>query len=370
MGSVRRPHRADLGPVDNARDPGRFPRRPAACATAPSRCERPSWRPAALRPVPRSPHCNHLREITSLDLSNKGITSLSADDFDGLVRLRTLDLSNNSLTALPEDLFDELYLLRTLRLDNNRLATVPSDIFDELFLLEELTLSGNPSLSLPSGMFGEFSTFAGMLASGALPDNSGAFPRINRFLSKHSVASPEEFIEALPDLYKERFVMMYASEALAQDYVSGEHPRIISFGGDGGFTFAWSTDPDVPSEFRDVVEFLRRNDDDWTAGVIDFSGESPSITTPVSCQVCHGSLNKPLWGAFDNWQGSEYVKSEDPKVDEVVAWNEGVVASTDARIEPLDISASYFTDDQLRSRLMQTYGQSRYTTAVGEAGSV
>ena len=313
---------------------------------------------------------HHLREITSLDLSNEGITSLSADDFDGLVRLRTLDLSNNSLTALPAGVFDELYLLRTLRLDNNQLATVPPDIFDELFLLEELTLSGNPSLSLPSGMFGDFSALAGMLASGALPDNSGAYPRINRFLSKHSVTSPEEFIEALPDLYKERFTIVYASEALAQDHVSGEHPRIISFGGDGGFTFAWSTDPDAPSEFREVIEFLRGNDDDWTAGVIDFSGESPAITTPGSCQVCHGSLNKPLWGAFDNWDGTEYVKLEDPAVDEVVAWNEAVVASTDARIEPLDISASYYVDDQLRSRLMQTAGQTRYATAVEEAGSV
>ena len=91
----------------------------------------------------------HLREITSLDLSNQSIETLKEGDFDGLVRLQTLDLSYNSLTALPSGVFDELYLLKTLRLNNNQLATVPADIFDELFLLEELTLTGNPDLALP-----------------------------------------------------------------------------------------------------------------------------------------------------------------------------------------------------------------------------
>ena len=88
--------------------------------------------------------------------------------------------------------------------------------------------------------------------------------------------------------------MVYRSEALAQDHVSSDYPRIISFGGDGRFTFAWNTDVDAPSEFRDSVEFLRQNDDDWSAGVIDFSGASHTITEPASCQACHGSLNKPF----------------------------------------------------------------------------
>ena len=49
---------------------------------------------------------HHLREITTLDLRNQSISSLSASDFDGLVRLETLDLSGNVLTSLPSGVFE------------------------------------------------------------------------------------------------------------------------------------------------------------------------------------------------------------------------------------------------------------------------
>ena len=147
----------------------------------------------------------HLRDITSLDLSGQSISNLSTDDFGSLVRLRDLDLSNNSLSALPESVFDDLFLLTTLRLDGNRLTTVPRDIFAQLFLLEDLTLSGNPALSLPDGMFDDFSRFDGMQQNGELAADTGNYPRIDRFLTKHNITSPEEFIAALPPLYKERF---------------------------------------------------------------------------------------------------------------------------------------------------------------------
>ena len=245
----------------------------------------------------------HLRDVFSLDLSGQGITSLSADDFDGLHSLENLDLSGNQIASLPEGLFDELFLLRTLRLNGNMLQTVAEDTFEELFLLEELTLHGNRFTSLPEGMFDDLTRFYGMGANGVAPDNSGTYPRIQRFVNDHSITSPEEFIAALPDLYKERFVMVYESEAAAKDHVSGDYPRIISWGADGRMTFAWNTDPTAPSEFKDGVEFLRKNEDDWTAGVVDFSGTTPTITEPASCKSCHGSLSKPMWGAAGRWLG-------------------------------------------------------------------
>ena len=51
---------------------------------------------------------------TRCDLSGKGITSLSAEDFDGLPNLRRLFLSDNQLSSLPEDIFDGLLFLRTV----------------------------------------------------------------------------------------------------------------------------------------------------------------------------------------------------------------------------------------------------------------
>ena len=120
---------------------------------------------------------HHLREITTLDLRNQGISSLRASDFDGLVRLETLDLSGNVLTSLPSGVFDELYLLKTLRLDGNLLQTLPDGIFDELFLLEELTLRENRFTSLPDGLFEEFSRFDGMQPDGSQPRQLGALSR-------------------------------------------------------------------------------------------------------------------------------------------------------------------------------------------------
>ena len=158
---------------------------------------------------------HHLREITTLDLRNQSISSLSASDFDGLVRLETLDLSGNVLTSLPSGVFDELYLLKTLRLNGNLLQTLPDGIFDSLLLLKELTLHENRFTSLPDGLFEELSLFDGMQADGSQPDNSGPYPRIQRFLDRHAVSSPEEFIAALPTSYLQRFVLMYRSESPA-----------------------------------------------------------------------------------------------------------------------------------------------------------
>ena len=93
--------------------------------------------------------------------------------------------------------------------------TLPDGIFDSLLLLKELTLHENRFTSLPDGLFEELSLFDGMQADGSQPDNSGPYPRIQRFLDRHAVSSPEEFIAALPTSYLQRFVLMYRSESPA-----------------------------------------------------------------------------------------------------------------------------------------------------------
>ena len=305
-----------------------------------------------------------IREITSLKLSNQGISSLSVGDFDGLVRLDTLDLSGNDLTGLPQGVFDELLLLKTLHLDGNQLQSLPVRLFDELLLLEELTLHSNPQLSLPDGMFGDFSRFAGLQPDGSRWGSQ----TLEGFLQKHGVSTAEQFIDSLPTDHKQRFAMVYTSESPAVAHVSGDYPRIASWGGDGRFTFAWNTDPDAPSEFSEVMEFLRQGDDRWSAGIIDFSGDAPSITEPASCQVCHGSLNKPLWGAYLNWDGTEYV---DPTDTEGIEATKSAMDSTNPRIEPLDFSESYFRSRRDgHARFLKTGGYENFFTVVEEGGTV
>ena len=302
------------------------------------------------------------------------MATLKAGDFEGLVRVKTLDLSGNSLTELPAGVFDPLYLLHTLRLNDNQLAALPDGVFDQLWLLEELTLSGNPGLTVAGDLFGEFAELAGFQTNGAMPDNSGTYPRIQRFLHANSVTSTEEFIEALPELYKQRFTWVYKSEALAQDHVSFEHPRFLSWGADGRYIFAWNTDPDAPEDLLEVIEFLRQNGDDWTAGVIDFSGDAPQITEPTSCQVCHGSLNKPLWGAYRGWGGTEFARSGEGLFEETKIAVQAVLDSNDPRIEALDFSASYFEPRLLEETQTQRYLRfSEYdgdSVAVEEAGVI
>ena len=311
-----------------------------------------------------------LRDVVSLDLSNKSIARLNSGDFDGLYALDVLDMSDNSLMSLPAGVFDDLLLLRTLRLHGNSLPTLPAGIFDQLFLLEEITLNDNQFTSLPEGLFEELSRFDGFAANGDAPDNSASYPRIQRFIDRHSITSPEEFIAALPDAYKQRFVMMYSSEAPAAPHVSGDYPRVISFGGDGALTFAWNTDPSAPAMFRQSVEFLRQNDTDWTAGVIDFSGESPQIVEPASCQSCHSPLNKPMWGMWGEWSGSETATRgifSEAVVQAAVAAMDRALASSDPRIEPLDFSASSFAGG---TRFFAPPGRVPSVAAVEEAGAV
>ncbi|MXY17216.1 MAG: hypothetical protein F4Y57_09540, partial [Acidobacteria bacterium] len=116
-------------------------------------------RDAIVRKVPGVSHCSgvtpaHLEAITGkLDFLGVGISSLQADDFDGLTGLTELNLNRNSLTELPTGIFDDLTALRILRLLSDNLTAGPAGIFDELAELEDLYLNLNRLSTLPAGIF-------------------------------------------------------------------------------------------------------------------------------------------------------------------------------------------------------------------------
>ena len=87
--------------------------------------------------------CNTVRahdllRITSIDLRNKGTTSLKADDFAGF-RATTADLRDPSLTTLPGALFEGQPLVR-IKLGGIALRSLPADLFDGLTTLRILTV--------------------------------------------------------------------------------------------------------------------------------------------------------------------------------------------------------------------------------------
>ena len=98
---------------------------------------------------------NQLVAISRLDLSNKSIRSLQANDFDGLTGLTSLDLSSNTLLNLPADIFTDLEHLTELRMNNNLLFSLPTGIFDNLTNLTDLNLASNFLSSLSADIFSD-----------------------------------------------------------------------------------------------------------------------------------------------------------------------------------------------------------------------
>ena len=302
-----------------------------------------------------------LRDVTALDVSDQGIASLSAGDFDGLHRLDTLDLSDNNLTTLPAGIFDELYSLTTLRLHDNDIASLPANIFDQLFVLETLTLHGNELTELPEGMFDDLSRFGGV----HLDQDVQGLDRLRAFVEAHSVTTVEGFIEALPPLHKERVVMIYHSQGLGAEHVSSTHPRVVSWGASGEFVFAWLTNPDAPDKFKESVEFLIPGATSWTAGIIDFSGKEPQISHPASCQTCHGTLSKPLFSAAP-WSGTELDLAHNYG-DRVGQYH---VNSQNPRIAPLDLDPPADSFGASERMLPNHGGVTAYDFAAFEASEI
>ena len=305
-----------------------------------------------------------LKDLVSLDLQGQSISTLRLGDFDGLIRLQELKLAANELTTLPSGLFDSLLSLRSLQLHDNQLASLPADLFDRLYLLDELTLHGNELTELPAAMFDDLSRFQGVL----LNQDVRGLDRLQQFIQSHEIATAEQFIEALPELHKQRFVFVYGSDGLGSEFVSGTHPRVISWGADARFVFAWTTNPDASGDFRELVEFLIPSGTAWSAGAIDFSGSAPRVEQPATCQSCHGPLNKPLWGTYDGWVGTETTLQGE--IDTNSDNMRNLVESTNSRIRPLDFSGSDLSYGHHQRFFRTSDDLTPYMLAVEEIGMV
>ena len=101
---------------------------------------------------------DELATVTSLDLSNSGISSLQSGDFGGLTNLQGLGLEGNDLKALPTDIFLSVPKLQRLRLTNNSVGMLQPDIFAGLSNLQRLDLSDNALNVLPSDVFTDLSS--------------------------------------------------------------------------------------------------------------------------------------------------------------------------------------------------------------------
>ena len=118
-----------------------------------------------------------LGEITSLDASNKSMTSLANGDLSGLSSLTMLDLSDNLMSSVGAGTFSGLGSLTRLDLSGNDFSTIASGLFSPLEALEELDLSRDTVGRVPAGRLSGI--FTGLpLTSLKLASNT--FPRATR----------------------------------------------------------------------------------------------------------------------------------------------------------------------------------------------
>ena len=145
----------------------------------------------------------HLANITTLDLSEKSIASLTAGDFNGLTQLVQLDLNNNDLSSLPSGIFSELTALKNLDLSHNRLSALPAGLFDDATALREVQLQFNELSTLPAGIF----------------KNSSELRDFD--VEQNNLTSlPADIFQDTPKLYR-LFMRQNELESVSSDLVSG-----------------------------------------------------------------------------------------------------------------------------------------------------
>ena len=94
-----------------------------------------------------------LSSLSTLRLTDRGLTALRADDFAGLENLTELYLGHNKLETLQAEVFDDLSNLTGLYLGHNKLESLQEEVFAELENLTYLYLTKNQLTSLPEGVF-------------------------------------------------------------------------------------------------------------------------------------------------------------------------------------------------------------------------
>ena len=172
-----------------------------------------------------------LSRIKGLDFSQRNITGLRQNDFEGLSQLTRLRLSGARLVTLPEGIFSGLGNLESLSLrgvtlsgapltglpagifrglgnlkhldlSENNLTGLPAGIFNGLGNLRYLNLGSNPPISLPKGIFDDaLQTLGGTYIHDGVPTRGGLYlpvgdPVMLAFASTSQTAFQGDTVEA------------------------------------------------------------------------------------------------------------------------------------------------------------------------------
>ena len=141
------------------------------------------------------------------------------------------------------------------------------------------------------------------------PDDNGethemlSVQGIYDYVIDNDVDNVRDLLSALPESMGGSFVLM--EETRSRHQASLEHPRLIMYGLDARFILSAGGVPDDP--LYEVIEMaeLDRETGEWIFRALDFQTDPPELgADDSSCQSCHGSPTRPIWGSYPEWPGA------------------------------------------------------------------
>lgn len=113
----------------------------------------------------------------------------------------------------------------------------------------------------------------------------------------------EEFLDFLPAVYRQYYVLQYRSRSRHQ--ASPSHPRVILYGPDAKLLTAFSGKPDDPHFQKvEMIEYDAQ-ESRFRAYEIDFTDRKPVLRQdPPECLGCHGIDLRPNWEPYSAWPGT------------------------------------------------------------------
>ena len=208
-----------------------------------------------------------LAAITSLDLSEQSISSLQANDFDGLASLTELLLDDNSMTTLPAGLFYPLSALTTLDLrDNSGLSYSPYLLnpLTSLTTLDGAAFTRPSAPGAPAGLTASFQ--AGNIELSWTAPGTGAATSY-QILRKAGSDDEEVYVADSYDPDADAPSTAYTDAGVTEGETYEYRVRALNAGGasleSGAVTYQVADKPDVPDRPEGTAVFIGGVDLEW-----------------------------------------------------------------------------------------------------------
>ncbi len=134
------------------------------------------------------------------------------------------------------------------------------------------------------------------------PFTSLTITGVKGFVDQHGITNLAGLLAALPRSLKNNYTLV--EQSLSNNPASLKHPRVILFGADAQFLWAFGTDPNDPK--REVLDMAQLNSQTgfWIFRSLDFSKKPPQLSSNDSqCTQCHGANPRPIWESYPDWPG-------------------------------------------------------------------